>query len=227
MTRAHARAAVAVVVVALATGPIALADPSPAPATLSDTQEPVVDVHVAQPVPPWRRVSIEWNPLPFVVGFGKISANVVVVVKQHHALVLSPFFTDNTTAAIYVYNDAGQAMELPEQRFVGFGLELGYRYYWGQRGPRGLFMGPSLVGAAMFEHQEQYGNGSHTTYGDLGLAFDIGYQMLITNAITVSAGVGVQGLVTTQSIPQQQFPIDVYANSGIWPRALFSVGYAF
>lgn len=198
-----------------------------AAANQPDTEEPAVDVHVTSTPPPWRHVTIEWNPLPFVVGFGKISANVVLTVKNHHAIVLSPFFTDNTTSAIYVYDPQGNATQLPEQRFMGFGLEVGYRYYWGERGPRGLFVGPSLIGALMYEHQELYGNGSHTNYADLGLAFDVGYQMLITDAITISAGLGVQGSVTTKTIPQQQFPIDIYANSGIWPRVLASVGYAF
>jgi hypothetical protein len=215
------------VVAALASAHVALADPGQVASALPDSEEPPVDVHVGSTPPPWRRITIEWNPLPFVVGFGKISANVVLVVKNHHAIVVSPFFTDSTTSPIYVFNAEGDPTQLPEQRFLGFGLELGYRYYWGQRGPRGLFVGPSLIGALMYEHQEQYGNGSHTNYADLGLAFDVGYQMLITDAITISAGLGVQGMLTTKTIPQQQFPIDIYGNSGVWPRVLFSVGYAF
>jgi hypothetical protein len=118
-------------------------------------------------------------------------------------------------------------MQLPEQRFEGWGLEVGYRHYWGQRGPRGFFVGPSFIYAWMNAKQEMFGNGSRLNYSTYGFAFDIGYQMLVTDALTLSAGVGLQGTLTSKTIPQQQFPADIYGNSGVWPRLLFSVGYAF
>ena len=69
--------------------------------------------------------------------------NVVVTPGDHHALVLSPFYANVSTAPIAVFNDASltnnnsPAAMLPKQRFEGFGTEIGYRYYVGAGGPRG------------------------------------------------------------------------------------------
>ena len=52
---------------------------------------PPVDV-VIHDAPHSRRIlAIEWNPLPLFT-IGKLSANVVFVPVDHHALVISPFY---------------------------------------------------------------------------------------------------------------------------------------
>ena len=182
---------------------------------------PPVDVHVAEAPPPRRWVSIEWNPLSLIVG--KASANVVLVPLSHHALVLSPFYASTTTNPIWVYDDQGTPAQLPQQTFSGFGGEIGYRYYAGHRGPRGFFAGPSLIVASMTATAQ---NGDKTSYLDYGLALDIGYELLVGDAVAVSLGLGAQYTTTDKSIPPQQFPADVYANSRVFPRALFSIGWA-
>ena len=182
---------------------------------------PPVDVHVAEAPSPRRLVSIEWNPLPLIVG--KASANVVFVPISHHALVLSPFYVSTTTEPIWVYDDQGSPTQLPEQTFSGFGGEIGYRYYAGRRGPRGFFAGPSLILASMTATAQ---NGSKTSYLDYGFALDIGYELLVGDAVAVSVGLGAQYTTPNKSIPAQQFPADAYANSRVFPRALFSIGWA-
>jgi uncharacterized protein (TIGR03382 family) len=188
---------------------------------------PPVDVHLAAQPPVERHVTIAWNPLPFIVGLGKLSVDIVWVPRHHSALVVAPFLAITDTAPITVYADNGTPTQLPQQDFTTLGVELGYRHYWGAQGPRGLFVGPSLILADVLEHQGMFGNGSKTSYADLGLAFDVGYQMLVTSSFSLAVGAGVQGQLTTMSVPKQQFPADVYANSGVWPRILLSVGYAF
>jgi hypothetical protein len=205
---------------------IAIALVAPAMAR-ADAPEPVPDVHVATASPPVRRLAIEIDPLPFIADLGKLQADVVLVPIAHHAIVASPFYTSTSTAPIVLQNADGNPMlQLPEQIFHGVGLEIGYRYYTGVGGPRGFFVGPSVIYVAMFEKQGEFGDGSHTNYQDLGLALDVGYQVLIADKISLAFGAGVQGMETSKSIPPQQFPARLYGNSGVWPRLLFSIGWA-
>jgi Protein of unknown function (DUF3575) len=181
-----------------------------------------VDVTIVDAPPPTRVVALEWNPLPLFT-LGKLSANVIVVPVAHHALVVSPFYASSTTAAIYVYDDAGNPTQLPVQKFTGYGAELGYRYYFGDAGPRGLFMGPSLVLGA-FEATAQ--NGETTPYVDYGVAVDVGYQMLVADRVSLSLGGGLQYTTPSKTIPAQQYPADVFANRALRPRFLLSIGWA-
>jgi hypothetical protein len=182
---------------------------------------PPADVRVPEEPTPWRRVSIEWNPLPLILG--KVSANVLVVPANHHALVLTPFFVQTTTQGIFVFDAQGNSTQLPQQTFSGFGGEIGYRYYTGNRGPRGFFAGPSLILGGMTAKAQ---NGDKTSYLDYGVAFDIGYELLVADAVAITLGAGAQYTTPSRSIPDQQFPADVYANSRVFPRALFAVGWA-
>jgi hypothetical protein len=193
----------------------------------ADTVEPVPDVRVAITPPPSRRLAIELEPVPFIADLGKLSADLVLVPIDHHALVVSPFYTSTTTAPIVIPDANGNPMlQLPEQIFHGVGIELGYRYYRGLGGPRGFFVGPSFIFVEMNEKQGQFGDGSHTSYRDLGVALDVGYQVLVADRLSLALGAGVQGLVTSKSIPEQQFPAKMYANSGVWPRLVLAIGWA-
>ncbi len=184
---------------------------------------PPVDV-VIHDAPHSRRIlAIEWNPLPLFT-IGKLSANVVFVPVDHHALVLSPFYAWTSTAPIYIFDDAGTPTQLPEQKFKGFGGEIGYRYYFGEGGPRGFFVGPSLILASF---TATAADASKTHFFDVGVAADAGYEVLIADNVALSLGGGLQYVATTKSIPDQQFPARIYANSGLRPRVLASVGWAF
>lgn len=187
--------------------------------------EPGVDVKLHDAPPDEHRLAIEVNPLPLV--FGKASADLILVPVDHLGVVVNLFYSYASTAPIVVQDASGAPMlQLPEQKFTTFGGELGVRYYRGTRGPRGLFVGPSLILARVHEEQGQFGDGSHTDYVDFGLAVDVGYSMLIDHVV-LAMGAGVQGLLTSKSIPAQQFPAKIYADGGVLPRLLFSVGYAF
>ncbi|HLZ09840.1 MAG TPA: hypothetical protein VKT80_14715, partial [Chloroflexota bacterium] len=183
---------------------------------------PPADVVIRDP-PPLRRVlTLEWNPLPLVT-LGKVSGNIVLAPIDHHAIVVSPFYASTTTEPIFVYDDAGNATQLPEQRFRGYGAEVGYRYYGGLGGPRGFFVGPSLMFGSF---TATAANASETHFSDFGFAGDIGYEALIADGFAISLGGGLQYLTTSTTIPDQQFPAKVYANRAVRPRLLLSFGLA-
>jgi hypothetical protein len=195
---------------------------------LSAAASPVaVDVVLHDAPEPHKTLTVEWNPLSLFID--RFSVDVVVVPGDHHGLVLSPFYTWASTAA-YATNIDGEGNALPytlnvlAQTFKGFGGELGYRYYFDQGGPRGLFVGPSLLAAAL---TATAGYGSQTSFADLGIAADAGYEALVADCIAISVGAGLQYTFTTKSIPDQQLPASIYANDRLYPRLLLSMGYAF
>jgi hypothetical protein len=183
-----------------------------------------VDVVVKEAAPPGRALTIEYNPLALFIG--RVSASVVIAPVDHHALVLTPFYAVTTTEPIYVFDASTMAVDvrLPKQKFEGFGGELGYRYYGGLGGPRGLFVGPSLMLASITATPE---NGSAISFFDFAFAVDVGYEALLADRIAVTLGAGAEYCVASKSLPDQQLPASVYANSSLRPRLLAAVGYAF
>jgi hypothetical protein len=189
-------------------------------------QPPPVDVSIKEAPPPARVVTLQWNPVDLV--YERLSANLQIVPVSHHALVLTPFYFDSQTAAFTQSgtDSAGNAVnvQVPSQKFEGFGGEIGYRYFTGLAGPRGFFIGPSFVIADV---QATAGSGAQTTIMDYGIAVDAGYQMLVADNWAVSLGLGAEYVFTSKSLPDQQWPANIYANSGFHPRPLFALGYAF
>jgi hypothetical protein len=188
---------------------------------------PPVDVVLREAPEPHRTLTVEWNPLALFID--RLSANVVVVPGDHHGLVLSPFYTWASTVP-YATNIDGQGNALPytlnvlSQSFKGFGGELGYRYYLGRGGPRGLFAGPSVL---LADITATAGNGSQTSFVDVGVAGDVGYEALVGDVVAISVGGGLQYTFVGKSIPDQQLPASIYANSRLYPRLLLAMGYAF
>ncbi|HXX66302.1 MAG TPA: hypothetical protein VEK07_03920 [Polyangiaceae bacterium] len=187
---------------------------------------PPVDVKLTATPPPHRTLTVEWNPVALVIS--RVMIPIVVVPADHHALVVSPYYTWASTVPYATGIDA-EGAQLPNtlnvlsQSFHGYGAELGYRYYLDKGGPRGFFAGPSLILSAI---TAKAGNGSETSFADLGGAVDIGYEALVANTIAITLGGGVQYTAPTKSIPTQQWPASIYANDGVRPRLLVSVGYA-
>jgi hypothetical protein len=184
--------------------------------------EPPVDVTLRLPPPPRRVVSVAWNPFALIIG--KASLELVVTPREHHALVLNPFYVWTTTQPIVITDDMGHMTQLATQSFTGWGGELGYRYYFGKGGPRGLFLGPSLI---LGGFSVRAGNGTQTQFLQYGGAVDVGYQLLVAERISLSLGGGVEVVGTDKAIPSQQLPARLYANFGVWPRLLASFGVAF
>jgi hypothetical protein len=202
--------------------PATVASPAPPPSTAPPPADTAVDVVLRETPPPRRIVALEFNPLPLIIG--KVSLNVVITPVDHHALVLCPFYVSTSTWPIYTYSDQGTSTQLPQQTFSGFGGEIGYRYYTGLGGPRGFFVGPSFIIAAMSAKAQ---DGSITDYLDFGGALDVGYELLVMDTVALSLGAGAQYTAPDKTIPSQQFPADIYANGKLAPRALASIGWAF
>jgi hypothetical protein len=195
-----------------ASAPVARADPPPP-----------VDVVIPEPAPPRRVLTVEWSPLTLFIA--KVSVDVVVAPTDHHALVLVPFYASTTTAPLATsgMDASGNTIQLPAQNFKGFGGEIGYRYYVERGGPRGFFLGPSLLLGSM---TATAADGTRTPFWNYGLAADGGYEALVVDRIAISVGAGVQYTATSKSIPNQQLPASLYANGGLGPRLLLAVGYA-
>jgi hypothetical protein len=190
-----------------------------------------VDVHVNLAPPPHRFATLEWNPLSLFID--RFSLTAVIVPGDHHALVLTPFYTWANTAEYSTALNADGSMltyelNVPPQHFNGFGGEIGYRYYVAEGGPRGFFGGASVL---LADITAKAYNGSETSFGDLGLALDVGYEAIIADTIAISLGGGAQytlvGPFGGPSIPPQQLPASIIANQRIYPRLLLSFGYAF
>lgn len=197
-------------------------------AAAQQPQPSAVDVRVSEPPSPERTLVVSVEPLP-IVALGKWSANVVFAPVKHHAISVTPFYASTSTVPVYVFNDAsiqsGQASaQLPKQRFEGFGAELGYRYYFGSDGPRGVFLSPSLL---LGSFTATAADTTQTGFWNLGLAADAGYEALVADRFAITLGAGLQGTITTKSIPNQQFPAELYANGGLRPRLLLAFGWAF
>lgn len=210
----------------------------PPSAELDAVPQGPVDVRIQEPAPPRRYVTIEWNPVPLLTmhtgtkpdprrptqgGVGKLSFNVVIAPLEHHAIIVSPYYVLTRTTPVQVWDDDLNTTQLPVQTFEGFGTELGYRYYTGRGGIRGVFFGPSLIVSSFTATAE---NGSKTHYVDYGGAADVGYQALVVDRLSLSIGAGVQYTRPSKSIPEQMLWAKVFANSVVLPRVLVSVGWA-
>jgi len=159
-----------------------------------------------------RRLAITWSPLSYLVA-GRIGGSASVMIVSHLGLELTLFHVDLTTGT-----DSNN-------RFIGWGQELGFRYYSGENGPRGFFIGPSLL-LGNYTAIPLVG-GDQIRYRVPGLAVDIGYQALVIDRFVIGLGIGAQYTRPTVSLPQQEIPSSFYANAGVRPRVLFALGFSF
>jgi hypothetical protein len=197
--------------------------PSPASeASWPLTPAGTVDVALHEPSPARRILALELNPLS-ALAIHRWGANIIFAPFDHHALILSPFHAYARTYPINLFDDAGDPLQLPVQTFSGWGAELGYRYYSGRGGLRGLFLGPSLIADWMTAQAQ---NGSQTSYLYYGIAADVGYQVLINDRVSLSLGGGLQYARPDKDIPKQGLMAKYYANAAVLPRLLISIGWA-
>lgn len=168
----------------------------------------LVTVHEDAPVT--RRIALSYNPLTLMLQ--RYGGNVELLLASHHALGVS---------AYYAY---ARTNEDTNNVFRGVGGEVGYRWYSGENGPRGFYVGPSFL-LGRFEAIPS--RGSATVYENLGGALDLGWQALVADRVLVGLGAGLQYTAPTASLPQQEVSASVYANAGLRPRLTFALGVAF
>ncbi len=168
---------------------------------------------------PFKSVALQGNPLGLIIG--RYSADLEYLPAPHHALHFSP---------VGYFALPGVADEL-----VGFGAEMGYRWYSGLNGAHGFFIGASFIALSL-----HYLHGAlpgvpldvpeDTSYVELGGALDAGYQVVILGNFAAGIGLGAQYTAdTTQpTFEYQNHPLhDLLYGSGLRPRVLLSLGAAF
>ena len=158
-------------------------------------------------------LSLELNPLGMFVG-GRVSVQAEWVPVTHHALVVSPHIV-HTSGDIAVTPSSTES-----QTFTGVGGEIGYRYYTGQRGMNGVFIGPSLIGG-VYNASLLDGNQPFT---DIGVAADVGAQWIIADHLVLGGGVGVEYLHVSHDFHDLPTGPSTIASSGVKPRLLLSIG---
>ena len=189
-----------------AAAPAAPGAPAPAMPRESDDEER-----------PMKKLGLELNPLGFAIG--RYSLNVEYMLARHHALILTPFF-DHTAVKV---NDVNVGS------LNGFGGELGSRFYTGDRGMNGFFIGPSVLFASWSQSSDLPGGKSGDSFTAIGGALDLGGQAVIGPGVIVGAGFGLQ--YTKNSIDVNTDNLNIasaaIAGGGVRPRFLLAVGYGF
>jgi hypothetical protein len=168
----------------------------------------------------FKSVAVQGNPLGLVIG--RYSADLEYLPAPHHAFHLTP---------VGYFALPGVADEL-----TGFGAEVGYRWYSGQYGPHGFFVGASFVAMSLrYLHAAQQGvtldPPQDTSYVQLGGALDVGYQIVFLGNFAAGAGVGVQYTTDSTQAPTFETPNhslnDLLYGPGLRPRIVLSLGAAF
>lgn len=159
--------------------------------------------------------SIEANPLAIFIG--RYSVQFEWLPIAHHALVVNPHF-DYASVSVNG-TDAGHV--------VGFGGEVGYRYYTSGRNLAGFYAGPSFL---LGTYSSGGGSGDSVSFQSLGFAIDIGGQAVVGPGVVIGGGFGLQYTKTTKdfgSTDGLNLPAEILVGGGFRPRFLLSVGYAF
>jgi hypothetical protein len=178
-----------------------------------------------QPREPVKRFAITLNPLAALIGRYSIQGDYLFA--PHHALVVNPFFT---YAPIKV---TVQGKEIDGGSLLGFGAEVGYRFYSGGRGAEGFFIGPSVIGAFYSQSAPTGVNGAAAatsdSFGSFGGAVDIGVQQMFGPGILVGGGFGLQYTKTTKDIATDNLNLAsaIIAGGGLRPRLLATIGFGF
>ena len=158
-----------------------------------------------------RHFALEFNPAP--LAFARISGNAEALLAPHSALTLSVATQRDNN---YVRGTFG---------------EIGYRYY-SRRGIKGFFATASVIGGTYEYHTNGSGAPPWANSYQLGVAVDAGYQHQFDFGLLVGAGAGLQ----LQYSPKRTYELydsdftplgELLINSGLRPRALMWVGYAF
>jgi hypothetical protein len=158
-----------------------------------------------------RHVALSFSPLTLMLARYGLTLDLVPV--SHHGITLTAFYAFTRTNEDSYGN-----------LFKGWGGEIGYRYYFGHDGPRGLFLGPSLL-LGTYEGVPRVGDA--VSFKNWGAAADIGWQATVIDRVALGIAAGVQYTEPTVKLPVQELPAAVYANRSVMPRLNVWLGVAF
>lgn len=197
----------------------------PAPSVAPAQPAPAVNADKPQDMataPELKQFSLELNPLAATTG--RYSVQVEFLPVAHHAIVLNPQYTHFDTTLTVDLGTLGNITS-PPITFSGFGGELGYRFYTGEKGANGLYVGPSFIFGSYSAKSGGADDKSFTAYGG---ALDVGIQGIVGPGIVIGGGVGVQYVATSEKLPDDlNLATKGKIGGGVSPRFLLSVGYSF
>ncbi len=172
-----------------------------------------------------KHIALELNPLGFAIG--RYSLQGEYLLARHHAITLTPFFAHASVKSTV------NGVDIDGGSLSGFGGELGYRFYTGNKGANGFFIGPSVLFAS-YSASAPTGvtaaaASSDSSFTSLGGAVDLGGQLLIGPGVVLGLGAGVQYTTTTKDVDTTNlnFASAALAGHGVRPRFLLAVGYSF
>ena len=164
----------------------------------------------------YKPFAVGVNPLGLFLG-GRFSVQAEWVPVTHHAVVVSPHIVRTSHDVATGLNDTSN------QTFTGVGGELGYRYYTGNRGMNGLFVGPSLLVGAYNASVA----GNNKGFVDVGIAADVGIKTIIADSVALGGGVGLEYLNVSENFGDLPSSASAIAATGFKPRVILEAGYAF
>jgi hypothetical protein len=169
-------------------------------------------------------LALEVAPLGLFIGH--YGASLELMLAAHHGIILSGYYASTENGDPRFVADPNVAhQQAPTNTFTGAGGELGYRYYFGNLGPHGLYFGPSLLFAG-YRGRLAVAR-SVVDYQDFGGAIDVGYQAILDHVV-LGIGIGAQYVYVNKTLPDQQDTFtNVHTASGLRPRATLSAGYVF
>lgn len=195
-------------------------------ATSPATPSPQVDkVEKADDDADLKRIAIELNPL--AIAIGRYSIQGEYLFARHHGVVLNPFYA-HVPVEVTVNGQSIDAGSLD-----GFGGELGYRFYTGNKGPNGFYVGPSVIVASYTQSAASgtaaAGTNGSDSFASYGGALDIGGQAVIGPGVVIGGGFGLQYTQNSRDIATDNLNLAsaIIAGGGVRPRFNLSAGYAF
>lgn len=172
-----------------------------------------------------KHISLELNPLGFTIG--RYSVQGEYLLARHHAVTLNPFYAHAPVTATV----NGKDVDLGSLN--GFGGELGYRFYTGNKGANGFFVGPSFLFASYSQSASTALTGpgvsaASSSFTSVGGALDLGGQFILGPGVVLGFGGGLQYTSTGNSDTSgYNLASAVIAGGGVRPRLLLAVGYSF
>jgi hypothetical protein len=143
---------------------------------------PATVVQEPKPVP--KQFAITTNPLNLYIQ--RYGINFEYQPTLHHGLILSPHYD-------HVNYDGTVGTVTAPDNFSGFGAEIGYRFYSGDKGFNGFFASPSLLLATYKATGPSLDlNNSSQSFTSIGWAWEVGGQAQIGGGFIIGGGGGMQ-----------------------------------
>lgn len=185
-----------------------------APPAVAPAPPPAV-APAPQPDPeekPYKQFSVLFNPLSAIVG--RYSFDLIYLPARHHGIVFNPY-------GQFVSAEAGSV----KTEYSNYGAELGYRFFTGERGANGFFIGPFATYTAYNTKTTSGGTSAEASFRAYGVGADLGGMHVFDFGLTIGGGFGLMwlrgsggdGAATSSTVKVE----------GVLPRFLFSIGYSF